>query len=186
VILTTRKVLEYTIFQPGMFLDYLAFPHQTSKYIEPLSTPFDYELCRAIAVASHEDAIMTLTSVADLAAIVTLAVGYEGAWPEVGGIRGNRVSFSEIIKLGERIRGKLESKINISTNGFALMQGRRRSAIRSVKGQVDRPRSWSSSVTMGTASAPSFSPRGAILSLLDHDCYWDIVEQYQRCMGFDG
>ncbi|KAF2096866.1 NAD(P)-binding protein [Rhizodiscina lignyota] len=101
-----EKVLEYIVFQPGLFLDYLAFPYKTAKHIDPLQSVFDYHNCRAIVVNGHEDAIMTLTTAADVAAIVAQAVDYKGEWPETGGIRGNRVTFSEVIKIGEKIRGR--------------------------------------------------------------------------------
>ncbi|KAI0377878.1 NAD(P)-binding protein [Hypomontagnella monticulosa] len=99
------KVLEYTLFQPGLFLNYLAYPHKTAKYVDPLQSVFDFEHKRAIVVDGHEDAIITLTSVADLAAVVAKAVDYEGAWPKIGGIRGNRVTFSQIVEIGRRVRG---------------------------------------------------------------------------------
>ncbi|KAJ9614316.1 hypothetical protein H2200_002452 [Cladophialophora chaetospira] len=100
------KILEYTFFQPGLFLDYLAFPYKTTKHIDPLQTVFDLENCRAILVEGHEDAIMTLTAAADVAAIVTHAVECEAEWPEIGGISGNRMTFSQIIALGEKVRGR--------------------------------------------------------------------------------
>ncbi|KAI2616660.1 NAD(P)-binding protein [Hypomontagnella submonticulosa] len=98
------KILEYTLFQPGLFLNYLAYPHKTAKYVDPLQSVFDFENKRAIVVDGHEDAIMTLTTVADLATVVAQAVDYEGVWPKIGGIRGNRVTFSQIIEIGRRIR----------------------------------------------------------------------------------
>lgn len=104
------QVIEYTLFQPGLFLDYLACPYKTAKYVEPLQTVFDYQSCRAMMVDGHKDAIMTVTSVADLAGIVARAVDHEGNWPEIGGIRGNRMTFSEIISIGEKIRGKSDVK----------------------------------------------------------------------------
>lgn len=99
------KVLEYTLFMPGLFLDYLATPYQTAKHIAPLDLIFDYQNCRQFMVEGHEDAIMTLTTAADTAAIVARAVDYGGEWPVNGGIRGNRVTFSQIVKLGEKVRG---------------------------------------------------------------------------------
>ncbi|KAK3387646.1 hypothetical protein B0H63DRAFT_470594 [Podospora didyma] len=100
------KVLEFTLFQPGLFLDYLASPHQTAKYVAPLDTLFDFNNRRAILVEGHEDAIITFTSVADLAAVVAQAVDFEaGEWPEVSGIRGNRMTFSQVVDIGEKIRG---------------------------------------------------------------------------------
>lgn len=88
-------------------MDYLAFPHKTAKYLDPLQTVFDFEHRRAIVAEGHEDAIVTLTSVADLAAVVARAVDYEGRWPVAGGIRGNRISFSQLLEIGGRVRGKL-------------------------------------------------------------------------------
>ncbi|KAI1261299.1 NAD(P)-binding protein [Xylariaceae sp. FL1019] len=101
-------VLEYTLFQPGLFLDYLAFPYRTSKHLDPLQSVWDVERRRALLVDGHEDdAVMTLTTVADNAAVVARAVDYhDGRWPTTGGIRGNRLTFAEIIGIGERVRGR--------------------------------------------------------------------------------
>ncbi|CAG9936343.1 unnamed protein product [Clonostachys rosea f. rosea IK726] len=100
------QVLEYTLFQPGLFLNYLAHPYKTSKHVDPLQSVFDFKNKRAILVKDHEDAIMTLTTVADLAAVIARAVEYEGKWPKRGGICGNRMTFSEVVELGGRIRGE--------------------------------------------------------------------------------
>ncbi|PGH27943.1 hypothetical protein AJ80_00197 [Polytolypa hystricis UAMH7299] len=99
------NILEYTLFQPGLFLDYLAFPYKTAKHVDPLQSVFDFENRRAIVVDGHEDAIMTLTTVADLATVVARAVDYDGRWPTTGGIRGNRLTFSQILEIGRRVRG---------------------------------------------------------------------------------
>ncbi|GAW19880.1 hypothetical protein ANO14919_093730 [Xylariales sp. No.14919] len=101
-----ETVIEYTLFQPGLFLDYLAFPYKTSKHVDPLQTVFDFKNRRAIVVDGHEDAIMTLTTVKDAAAIVALAVDYDGKWPTTGGICGNTVSISRILEIGNRVRGR--------------------------------------------------------------------------------
>lgn len=85
-------------------MDYLAFPYQTAKHVAPLNTMFDYQNRRAIVVDGH-DFIMTLTTVQDLAAVVALAIDYEGEWPVNGGISGNRVTASQIVKIGEKVRG---------------------------------------------------------------------------------
>ncbi|KAK5628945.1 hypothetical protein RRF57_004660 [Xylaria bambusicola] len=101
-----ETAIEYTLFQPGLFLDYLAFPHKTAKYLDPLQTVFDFKNRRAIIVDGHQDAIMTLTTVADTAAIIAQAVGCDGKWPTEGGICGNRVSISQILEIGHRVRGR--------------------------------------------------------------------------------
>ncbi|KAF1975163.1 NAD(P)-binding protein [Bimuria novae-zelandiae CBS 107.79] len=102
----TGKVLEYCLFQPGLFLNYLAFPHKTSKHLSPLGTVFDYQNKRALLVEGHEDALMTLTTVDDFAAIMARAVDYHGEWPAVGGIQGNKVTVTAIVELGQRLRGQ--------------------------------------------------------------------------------
>jgi hypothetical protein len=85
-------------------LDYLATPYKTAKYLEPLNTMIDFQHRRAIVVDGY-DAIMTYTTVKDLAAVVARAVDLDGEWPVIGGIRGNRVSISQILKIGEKVRG---------------------------------------------------------------------------------
>lgn len=105
-LLTLDQKLEYTLFQPGLFLNYLAYPHKTSKHVDPLQTVFDFEKMRAMVVDGHEDSIITLTTVADIAAVVARAVEYQGTWPTTGGIRGNRVTFSQLLDIGRRIRGE--------------------------------------------------------------------------------
>ena len=70
----------------------------------PLNTMFDFQHRRAIVVKNH-DFIMTFTTVQDLAGIVAEAVDYEGEWPVMGGISGNRVTVSQILKIGEKVRG---------------------------------------------------------------------------------
>ena len=104
---TPTKVLEYSLFQPGLFLNYLATPHKTAEFLTPLNTFIDMANRRAIVVQGYEDdAVMTFTTVQDLAALVAAAVEYEdGGWPEVGGIRGNALPISKIIEIGERVRG---------------------------------------------------------------------------------
>ncbi|KAI5861226.1 hypothetical protein GGS23DRAFT_598750 [Durotheca rogersii] len=101
-----EEVLNYTLFQPGLFLNYLAYPQKTAKHVDPLQTVFDFENRRAVVVEGHEDAVLTLTTVADLAGVVARAVDYEGEWPKTGGIRGNRVTFSQLLEIGRRVRGR--------------------------------------------------------------------------------
>ncbi|GAP84563.1 putative like family protein [Rosellinia necatrix] len=101
-----EDVIEYTLFQPGLFMDYLAFPYKTSKYVDPLQTVIDFENMRALVVDGHEDAVMTLTAVADVAAVIALAVDWRGKWPTIGGIRGNRVTISQMLEIGGRVRGR--------------------------------------------------------------------------------
>jgi hypothetical protein len=94
------------LFQPGLFLDYLAYPHKTATHVTPLETFIDFQNRRAIVVDGHENAIMTLTTVENIAGVVGQAVDLAAEWPKIGGIRGNRVTVSQILKIGERVRGE--------------------------------------------------------------------------------
>lgn len=86
-------------------MDYLASPHKTAKYVTPLDTFIDFQNRKAIVVDGYENAILTLTAVRDIAGMVARAVEYDGEWPKIGGIRGNRVTISQILEIGERVRG---------------------------------------------------------------------------------
>ncbi|KAI8680328.1 NmrA domain-containing protein [Fusarium keratoplasticum] len=101
-----KKVLEYCLFQPGIFTNYMTFPYNSSKHVDLFEVPINFHQRRAIIVEGGEDDVITVTTAQDLAKVVALAVEYEGEWPLVGGIRGANITVSELIKLGEKIRGK--------------------------------------------------------------------------------
>lgn len=100
-----KKVIEYCLFQPGLFTEYFTFPYMSTKYIKPLEMPWDFQNRRAILREGSDDDYLTLTTVADLGNVVARAVDYPGEWPIVGGIRGSRISIKEFISVGEEIRG---------------------------------------------------------------------------------
>ncbi|KZL68785.1 NmrA-like family protein (Rossmann-fold NAD(P)(+)-binding protein) [Colletotrichum tofieldiae] len=101
-----RKVIEYTLFQPGAFMNFLAYPRQTAKHYR-IETPafFDFDKGRAFILEGSENAEVTLTTIEDIAEVTARAVEYDGEWPTVGGISGQKVTVGEIIRLGEKIRG---------------------------------------------------------------------------------
>jgi len=86
-------------------LEYLAFPYKTAKHLEPLNTMIDFQNRRAIVIDGH-DTIMTYTTIQNLAAVVVKAVDLDDEWPVIGGISGNRVPISQILKIGEKVRGE--------------------------------------------------------------------------------
>ncbi|CAD0106610.1 unnamed protein product [Aureobasidium uvarum] len=101
-----EQILEYTLFQPGYFLNYLTSPYKSSNYLQQMQTPFDFDEGRFIMIDGSDNDRITLTTVQDLAQVVARAVEYEGKWPVVGGISGVELSMKQIIELGESIRGK--------------------------------------------------------------------------------
>ncbi|MCJ1401942.1 hypothetical protein MMC11_005159 [Xylographa trunciseda] len=100
-----KKVLEYTLFQPGLFLNYLTSPHKSSNHVHIMETPFDFNRRRALLLDGGDDERITFTTVQDLANVVARAIDFEGEWPVVGGIRGAEMSIRELMALGEKIRG---------------------------------------------------------------------------------
>ncbi|KAF7185533.1 Oxidoreductase BOA1 [Pseudocercospora fuligena] len=101
-----RKVLEYCLFQPGWFTDYFAYPTQSAKYFRSFPVCIDFEHCRAFYAEGSENSKITLTTVSDFAKVVAQAVGFEGTWPEEGGIKGTEMTVQELVEVGERVRGK--------------------------------------------------------------------------------
>ncbi|KAK4246744.1 NAD(P)-binding protein [Corynascus novoguineensis] len=101
-----KKILEYSLFQPGLFTDYLTYPYKSTKHIHPMQTPIDFGSRRMLMVEGSEDVPITLTTAADLANVVARAVEYEGEWPAVGGIKGDELTIREVIDLGKKVRGE--------------------------------------------------------------------------------
>ncbi|MCJ1416734.1 hypothetical protein MMC32_003072 [Xylographa parallela] len=101
-----KKVLEYTLFQPGLFLNYLTSPYKSSKHVHVMETPFDFHARRALVLDGGDDDPITFTTVQDVAHVVARAIDFEGEWPVVSGIRGADISVGKLIALGEKIRGK--------------------------------------------------------------------------------
>ncbi|EEU36003.1 uncharacterized protein NECHADRAFT_49787 [Fusarium vanettenii 77-13-4] len=101
-----KKVLQYTRFQVGSFMDYLCHPYKASKYITTLPINIDLAKKHAIVVEGSLDDEMTYTSVGDIAHVVARAVDYEGEWPVIGGIQGDKITIGEVLKIGEKIRGE--------------------------------------------------------------------------------
>ncbi|KAL0931967.1 NmrA-like family protein [Colletotrichum truncatum] len=99
------KVLEYCLFQVGIFVNYFASPNKTSKHIHTPQTQFDFHKRRAILLEGADDARISLITTQDFCAVVASAVEYEGEWPVVGGIQGDELTVAQLIAIGERIRG---------------------------------------------------------------------------------
>jgi hypothetical protein len=99
--LTDSKVLEYTLFQPSLFLNYFAYPYANAKHLASSPQFLDFQNRRAIQMDDAHHPIV-VTTVQDLAAVVAEALDYESEWPHVGGITGTRTTIARLIKLGKR------------------------------------------------------------------------------------
>ncbi|KAK4122136.1 NAD(P)-binding protein [Parathielavia appendiculata] len=100
------KILEYSLFQPGLFMNYFTYPYPSTKHVQMMPTPIDYHNCRALMVEGSDDARVSLITAQDLATFVVRAVEYEGEWPRVGGIRASELMIRQIVQVGERVRGR--------------------------------------------------------------------------------
>lgn len=99
-----KKILECTLIQPGLFINYLTTPHPSAPHLHQMEIPISFSNRRALILKGGEDDMMTLTTVQDLAQIVARIVEYKGEWPVRGGIVGTTMTIREIIRMGERIR----------------------------------------------------------------------------------
>ncbi|KAF4465899.1 hypothetical protein FALBO_7247 [Fusarium albosuccineum] len=99
-----KKVLEYTLFQPGLFTDFFGHPYKGTKHFDSSPMLVDFETRNAV-MAGDGNHPFVLTTVHDVAAVVAEAIEYSGEWPVVGGITGTRTTVAELVKLGEQLRG---------------------------------------------------------------------------------
>lgn len=94
-----------------MFVNYLTYPHKSSKHVAPIEAPIDFHNRRVLMTEGCADYAISLTTVQDLANVVARAVEYHGEWPVVGGIRGSHVTVGQLIAIGERVRGSCPALI---------------------------------------------------------------------------
>jgi hypothetical protein len=107
-----RQVIEYCLFQAGMFVDYFVSPYKTTKHIHPFQNQFDFNNRRAIVLEGAEDAILSLITAHDFCAVVVQALDHQGTWPVVGGIVGERVTVKKLLAMGEKIRMNLHALVD--------------------------------------------------------------------------
>ncbi|KAI0890461.1 NAD(P)-binding protein [Annulohypoxylon maeteangense] len=98
-----KKVIEYTRFQVGSFMNYLSHPQGGTKHVSTLPFLFLFEKQQASAIEGALDDAVSWITVQDIAGVVARAVEYEGEWPAIGGMVGTRVTVAEMLKLGESI-----------------------------------------------------------------------------------
>src|SRR6266487_1498252 len=99
-----KPVLEYCLFQPGLFMNYLSYPHKSAKHLYITCVFVDVENKQAFLIEDGEEWLV-YTTIQDVAKVVARAIDYPGRWPETGGIVGDRIQTKDLIKLAEKIRG---------------------------------------------------------------------------------
>ncbi|KAJ3545238.1 hypothetical protein NM208_g2610 [Fusarium decemcellulare] len=100
-----EKLLEYSLFLPGMFMNYLEPAEKMNKHLTHSDTFIDFKNRRAI-LPEGSNASLSLTRVEDVARVVAEALSSESEWPTHGGISGNKVTFDDILSIGQLVRGE--------------------------------------------------------------------------------
>ena len=99
-----KSGLEYTIFELGVFMNYLASGTPGVGYLRPLKMVLDVENCTAM-VPGDGNVPVVMTRAEDVGAFVAAALDLP-QWPEVSRMAGDRMSYNEVLKLAESVRGR--------------------------------------------------------------------------------
>ena len=100
-----KTVLEYTLFRPGFFMNYLTYPRKSARQLHMTCIVLDIETRDAIVV-DEGDQWYSFTSVGDCARVVARAIDSDEPWPEDGGMVGQRILIKDLIALAEEHTGE--------------------------------------------------------------------------------
>jgi len=100
-----KTVLEYCLFQPGSFMNYLSYPYLSAEHLAAQCIGTDVATRHAL-ITGEGDAWEVYTTAEDFAKVVARAIDFEGKWPEIGGVVGCRVQQKDYIKLMDKYAGK--------------------------------------------------------------------------------
>lgn len=98
-------MLEYCLFQPGVFMNYIVYPRVTASHLFIGCVGFHLDKRYVVLVGDGEDE-RVWTTVQDVAKVVVEAIDYEEKWPEVGGIVGDRIKQKDVLALLQKYIGK--------------------------------------------------------------------------------
>jgi hypothetical protein len=96
--------IEYTLFTPGIFMEYIASPQEASSSLPAIIAGVDFNKGEASFVGTGDDPVC-LTLAEDVGRFVAAALDLD-KWDERSGMVGSRTAWNELIKLGEKVRGK--------------------------------------------------------------------------------
>ncbi|CAF5002203.1 unnamed protein product [Rotaria sp. Silwood1] len=101
--------IEFTVFMPGLFMNYFASPQRSSSSLSRHIVGIDFNKCEATIVGTGDELFCT-TEADDIGKFVAAALDLD-KWDEKMGMVGSRTTWNQMIKLGEQIRGK---KFNVT------------------------------------------------------------------------
>lgn len=96
--------IEYTLFTNGVFMEYFASPQRASDSLPPIITSVDFNAGEANLIGTGDEPFC-VTSVEDVGRFVAAALELD-RWEERSSMMGSRVTWNELIRLGEKIRRK--------------------------------------------------------------------------------
>ena len=96
--------IEYTFFTTGIFMEYIASPQKSSASLPALTLGVDINQCQANFIGTGDEPFC-LTSAEDVGRFVAAALDLD-KWEERLGMVGSRTTWNELIRLGEKVRGK--------------------------------------------------------------------------------
>lgn len=99
-----KSGLEYTSFELGQFMNYLASGTPGVGYLRPLKFILDVENCSGMIPGDGNKPIV-MTRAEDVGAFVAATLELP-KWPEVSRMAGDRLTYNEILALAEGIRGQ--------------------------------------------------------------------------------
>ena len=99
-----KSGLEYTLFECGVFMNYLANGTPGVGYLKPLKFVPDIENCSAY-LAGDGNTEVVLTRAEDVGAFVAASLDLP-KWPEESNMEGDRLSYKDVIAIAEKIRGQ--------------------------------------------------------------------------------
>lgn len=105
-----KSGLEFTFFENGAFMNYLGCGTPGVGYIDPWKLIVDVENCSATIPGDGNNPIV-MTRTEDIGAFVAASLDLP-KWPEVSRMRGDRMTYNEIVAVAEKVRGQCESQLN--------------------------------------------------------------------------
>ena len=104
-----KSGLEYTLFEPGVFTNYLGEGTEGLGHLHPLRFTFDVENC-TMRIPGDGSGELVMTRVEDVGRFVAASLDLP-SWPEISQMRGDKKTLNEIVKLAEAVRGRFFSPL---------------------------------------------------------------------------
>ncbi|KAL4752094.1 hypothetical protein BDW72DRAFT_202655 [Aspergillus terricola var. indicus] len=102
-LLKASSTLQFTRVIPGFFMDYWGMPHVKTQ-LSPMTIAVDLANCEA-AIPGDGNDIIAMTYSYDMARFIAHLLESE-KWEEFSVVVGDEVTYNQLVKIGERVRGR--------------------------------------------------------------------------------